>query len=68
MLIEGRQWFDHYLLQVPNGIDTKAAVEVSPDRWKGTTRKYTSPAAIANGRTHSFAWGSSKTIGPSAAS
>jgi fermentation-respiration switch protein FrsA (DUF1100 family) len=47
MLLEGRQWFDHYLLQIPNGIDAKAAVEVAPAVWKGKTRGYPSPDKIA---------------------
>jgi fermentation-respiration switch protein FrsA (DUF1100 family) len=64
MLLECRQWFDHYLLQIPNGIDTKAPVEVAPVAWKGKTRKYKSPSAIANRSFHVIEWGSSKTIGP----
>ena len=67
MMIEGRKWFDHYLLQIPNGIDTKAAVEVAPVAWKGKTRGYKSPFAIANRSfgVDGFSWGPSKPIGPS---
>ena len=43
MLLEGRQWFDHYLRRIPNGIDRKPAVEVAPVAWKGKTRGYASP-------------------------
>ena len=64
MLLEGRQWFDHCLLQIPNGIEKKAAVEVAPVTWKGTTRKYMSPFVIANRSFNVDEAGSSKTIGP----
>ena len=47
MLIEGRRWFDHYLLGAQNGIEKKAPVEVAPVAWKGTTRGYPSPTKIA---------------------
>jgi pimeloyl-ACP methyl ester carboxylesterase len=64
MLIEGRQWFDHFLLQIPNGIEKKPAVEVAPVAWKGKTRGYTSPFGIANRRFAVDGVGRSKTIGP----
>jgi pimeloyl-ACP methyl ester carboxylesterase len=58
MLLEGRQWFDHYLLGTTNGIDKKPPVEVAPVAWQGKTRGYRSPAAIPNSRTMSFSFGS----------
>ena len=66
MLLEGRQWFDHYLLGAANGIDRKPPVEVAPVAWKGKTRGYASPSAIPNARSYGFSWGSNTaTIGPS---
>jgi pimeloyl-ACP methyl ester carboxylesterase len=46
MLLEGRQWFEHYLAGVVNGIERKPAVEVAPVAWKGRTRGYASPGRI----------------------
>jgi pimeloyl-ACP methyl ester carboxylesterase len=65
MMTEGRQWFDHYLLGAANGIERKPAVEVAPVAWKGRTRGYTSPNAIANASNGTFTFGSKTTIGPS---
>lgn len=65
MLIEGRQWFDHYLLQIPNGIDTKAPVEVAPVVWKGKTRGYTSPDRIAGPSSRILLPGSPRSISSS---
>ncbi len=50
MLLEGRQWFDHYLARIPNGIERKPAVEVAPQAWKGTTRGFRSPEQLGGRR------------------
>jgi fermentation-respiration switch protein FrsA (DUF1100 family) len=49
MMTEGVQWFDRYLRGVRNGIDRKPPVEVAPLDWKGKTRGYAAPWAIAKG-------------------
>jgi len=49
MMTEGRQWFDRYLRSEQNGIDKKPPVAVAPLAWKGKTRGYASPSAIAKG-------------------
>jgi len=40
MMTEGRQWFDHYLRGIQNGIDRKAPVEIAPATWKGKTNGF----------------------------
>jgi pimeloyl-ACP methyl ester carboxylesterase len=66
MLLEGRQWFDHYLLGAANGIDKKPRVEVAPVAWKGKTRGFSSVRALANSTLFpSLELGSSITIAPS---
>jgi len=69
MMTEGRQWFDHYLRGVQNGIDKKPPVEVAPETWKGNTVGYASPFKIAPGEWGSRSFPSSltvtRTIGPS---
>lgn len=42
-LDEARLWFDRWLKNEPNGIDTRPRVEVAPDPWTGTTYSYASP-------------------------
>ena len=39
MLLQGRRWFDRYLLQIANGIDAQPSVEVAPV-WKGRTVRF----------------------------
>jgi pimeloyl-ACP methyl ester carboxylesterase len=69
MLTEGRQWFDHYLRGVKNGIDKKPPVEVAPVAWKGKTVGYRSPDKIARDEWGARSYPSSltvtRTIGPS---
>ena len=36
----GRRWFDRYLKNLPNGIDTEPPVELAPDPWTGKTFSY----------------------------
>ncbi len=50
MLLEGRQWFDHYLVRIPNGIERKLPVEVAPAAWTGRTRGFRSPAQLGGRR------------------
>ena len=40
ILPTGRRWFDRYLKNLPNGIDTEPSVEVAPDPWTGRTSSY----------------------------
>lgn len=40
ILPTGRRWFDRYLKNLPNGIDTEPPVEVAPDPWTGKTFSY----------------------------
>jgi predicted acyl esterase len=40
VLPEAREWFDRYLKGLPNGIDTRPAVEMAPDPWTGKTFSY----------------------------
>jgi predicted acyl esterase len=37
-----RRWFDRYLKNLPNGIDTERPVEIAPDPWTGRTFSYRS--------------------------
>jgi predicted acyl esterase len=71
MMTEGRQWFDHYLRGVQNGIEKKPPVEVAPADWKGTTRGYASPSRITSGEWGDRSFPSSstvkRTIGPNGA-
>jgi predicted acyl esterase len=40
VLPEAREWFDRYLMGLPNGIDRKPPIEVAPDPWTGRTFQY----------------------------
>jgi predicted acyl esterase len=40
ILPTSRRWFDRYLKNLPNGIDTEPPVEVAPDPWTGKTFSY----------------------------
>jgi pimeloyl-ACP methyl ester carboxylesterase len=40
ILPTGRRWFDRYLKNLPNGIDTEPPVELAPDPWTGKTFSY----------------------------
>ncbi len=64
MLGEGRQWFDRYLLGEQNGIDKKPPVEVAPLAWKGKTRGYAAPSAIAKGWILASHFGRSRSAKP----
>ena len=37
-----RRWFDRFLKDLPNGIDTESPVEIAPDPWTGSTYSYKS--------------------------
>jgi predicted acyl esterase len=39
-LTEAREWFDRYLKGLPNGIDTRAPIEVAADPWTGKTTSF----------------------------
>ena len=39
-LTEAREWFDRFLKGIPNGIDTRAPIELAPDPWTGRTYSY----------------------------
>jgi predicted acyl esterase len=41
MLPQARMWFDRFLKGLPNGIDTRPAVELAPDPWTGRVASYT---------------------------
>jgi len=40
---EARLWFDRWLKNEPNGIDTRPRVELAPDPWTGKTYSYAAP-------------------------
>jgi predicted acyl esterase len=40
MLPQARMWFDRFLKGLPNGIDTRSAVELAPDPWTGRVASY----------------------------
>ena len=43
---QGRAWFDRFLKGVPNGIDTRPAVELAPDPYRaGASRSSSTPPA-----------------------
>jgi pimeloyl-ACP methyl ester carboxylesterase len=35
LLAQVRLWFDRYLKDVPNGIESKPAIEIAPEPWRG---------------------------------
>jgi esterase/lipase len=35
------RWYDRYLLNQPNGVDTELPVEVAPDPWTGSSSRFT---------------------------
>ncbi|HET7856801.1 MAG TPA: alpha/beta fold hydrolase, partial [Gaiellaceae bacterium] len=43
MLPQARIWFDRFLKGLPNGIDTRAPVEIAPDPWTGRVAAYRRP-------------------------
>ncbi|MFL5944964.1 MAG: alpha/beta fold hydrolase [Gaiellaceae bacterium] len=38
--LEMRAWFDRFLKGMPNGIDTRAPIELAPDPWRTPTTSY----------------------------
>jgi pimeloyl-ACP methyl ester carboxylesterase len=40
LLPQARLWFDRFLKGLPNGIDTRPAVELAPDPWTGRVASY----------------------------
>jgi pimeloyl-ACP methyl ester carboxylesterase len=40
LLPQARLWFDRFLKGLPNGIDTRPAIELAPDPWAGRVASY----------------------------
>ena len=59
-LTEAREWLDRWLKGIPNGIDTRPPVEVSPDPWTGKTYSY---SALPKTKTLTLHFRGRKTIG-----
>jgi pimeloyl-ACP methyl ester carboxylesterase len=51
---EVRAWFDRFLKGVPNGIDTRAPIELAPDPWHTPTTSY---RTLPKPRTLTFKFG-----------
>ncbi|HYZ19359.1 MAG TPA: CocE/NonD family hydrolase [Gaiellaceae bacterium] len=50
MLPQARLWFDRFLKGLPNGIDTRAPLEIAPDPWTGRVAAYARPPRAATRR------------------
>jgi len=57
--LEIRQWFDRFLKGIPNGIDTRARIELAPDPWRTPT---TSFATRPKARTLKFSFAGRSTL------
>jgi pimeloyl-ACP methyl ester carboxylesterase len=40
LLGQGLRWYDRFLKDMPNGIDTGKPIEIAPDPWRGKTVSY----------------------------
>src|ERR671919_336573 len=40
LLAQVRLWFDRYLKDVPNGIESKPAIEIAPEPWRGKSVQF----------------------------
>jgi predicted acyl esterase len=40
VLTQMRLWFDRFLKNVPNGIDSSPPIEIAPDPWRGTSVQF----------------------------